>query len=301
MAKWNVLNRFGKLILVAMILVVPLTVLYVQNKTKGLQENLAGPIIDVSSYVERTLVLVVGSIVDEVYRYSMMFSDIDELYRLKMEIRKVHAMKALTREIEIENVKLKQLLNASSHIDAAKPVAARVIGRGGTSTSRIVQIDKGTNHGIRHGDAVIDDTGAVGRVLITGRSSSDVLLITDAASSVDVIVQRSRAQGMARGGHFENRYILKVNDFDRLKDVQIGDTVVTSGIGTEFPVGMLIGKVVKAKPAPDGMYLNAEIEPAVDFAKLEHVLVLRGKGIMRAWQTEEPVEQCLLFSKATNK
>jgi rod shape-determining protein MreC len=153
-------------------------------------------------------------------------------------------MQARVEELSIENEHLRALANATSTIDGPRPLGARVIGRTGQPLTRLLTIDRGANHGVARGDGVIAEDGIVGVVLAVGRYSSDVLVMTDPTSAIDVVVQHSRARGIIRGRGDDDKYAGVVEDFDRLRDVKPGDAVVTSGIGARFPVGMMVGNII---------------------------------------------------------
>jgi rod shape-determining protein MreC len=57
-------------------------------------------------------------------------------------------------------------------------------------------------------------------------------------------------------------------------DIQVGDTIVSSGLGEVYPKGLRIGTVVSVRQRPYGMFYEIEVEPAVNFATLEEVLVV---------------------------
>jgi rod shape-determining protein MreC len=94
---------------------------------------------------------------------------------------------------------------------------------------------------------------------------------------VDVILQRSRAQGIMEG-KVDEICILKY--VQKNEDVQVGDLVVTSGLGGVFPKGMLVGTVSQVDPMRPGIFQYIEVHPSVDLSKLEEVLVL-GEGSKR--------------------
>jgi rod shape-determining protein MreC len=119
--------------------------------------------------------------------------------------------------------------------------------------------------------AVVSPEGIVGHVLQTSPHCAKVLLITDFNSSVDAIIQRSRAKGLVEGNG-ENFCRLKYAP--RTHDIQPGDRVVTSGLGGRYPKGLMIGKIRKIKKKSYGLFQQAEIIPSVNFAKLEEVFVI---------------------------
>ncbi|MEK6580535.1 MAG: rod shape-determining protein MreC, partial [Bdellovibrionota bacterium] len=113
--------------------------------------------------------------------------------------------------------------------------------------------------------------GTVGRILRTTRNSADIVTVLDMLSAVDAIVERSRARGIVEGLTDEIcvlRYTLRTDD------VQLGDILITSGLGGIFPKGIPIGVVSKVNRKAFGITQEIEIHPNVDFTKLEEVLVV---------------------------
>ena len=132
-------------------------------------------------------------------------------------------------------------------------------------------MNQGENDGVAKDMAVATSEGVVGRVIEVSRNTAKVLLITDANSAVDVIVQRSRAQGILEG-KIEETCILKY--VQKSEEVQVGDRVITSGLGGIFPKGLVVGTVTKVDRKRPGIFQYIEVTPAVDLSKLEEVLIL---------------------------
>ena len=122
--------------------------------------------------------------------------------------------------------------------------------------------------------AVISTEGVVGKLIAVAPDASRVLLINDHNSGMDAFDQRSRARGIVAGavdGDLMMKYV------DRTEDVKPGDTMVTSGMDGIFPRGLLVGQVARVSQEGPGLFLNIDIRPAVEFRKLEHVLILTQK------------------------
>jgi hypothetical protein len=100
------------------------------------------------------------------------------------------------------------------------------------------------------------------------------MLLSDPSSSIDVRSQRTRARGALRGEDSDERYGAEVEDFDKLRDVKPGDVLITSGIATRFPPGLLVGTVIETSAPDDSLYLRAKVRPAARLDTLEYVLVL---------------------------
>jgi rod shape-determining protein MreC len=111
--------------------------------------------------------------------------------------------------------------------------------------------------------------GIVGRILLAGDKSSEVLLITDPVSAVDAYIHRTRARGIVKGvgtgcvmEYIENK-----------SDVSVGDKVISSGKDGFFPKGVIIGTVTDI--SPDGSFISAGISPHVDLNSLEEVVIIQ--------------------------
>jgi rod shape-determining protein MreC len=122
---------------------------------------------------------------------------------------------------------------------------------------------------------VVTSDGVVGRVIEVSLHTAKVLLITDPNSAMDVIVQRSRTQGIMEG-KVEEVCVLKY--VQKNEDVQVGDKVITSGLGGIFPKGLMTGTVTRVERKRPGIFQYIEVTPSVDFSRLEEVLILKGES-----------------------
>jgi len=209
---------------------------------------------------------------------SEFFTTLHELGTLR---RENEALRGLADRLMIENVRLKeaeaenenlrrllQFTRANPHQEYR---AAEVIGRDPSSFLFYLAIDVGSEQGIEPGMPVVTDKGLVGRIAEVGFACSKVLLIIDARSSVNALVQSSRASGVMEGvvgGGLVMRYI------SQDQPVSVGDVVLTSGLGGNFPKGLVIGQVVAVHQQDIEMFQQAQVRPTVDFSRLERVLVI---------------------------
>ena len=150
-------------------------------------------------------------------------------------------------------------------------VPANVVAQDLSAWFQSVIIDRGSATGVRPGMPVITDSGVVGLVAGTTPRASKVLLITDPQSRVDAFVQRSRARGSVRGSTDHKAAFEHVL---REEDIQVGDLLLTSGLGAIYPKGLIVGKVAALDRKPYGLFQEVEVEPSVDFRQLEEVFVI---------------------------
>lgn len=177
------------------------------------------------------------------------------------------------REAEIENVTLREQLDFKRANPTYDLLSAEVIGRDPTSLLRYLTIDRGAHDGLTEGMPVVTAAGLVGQVSEVNAHSAKVLLVTDASSSVSALIQNSRATGIVQGEIGRGpvmRYI------QQGESVNVGDMVLTSGLGGNFPKRLVIGQVTAVRQRDIEMFQEAEIRPAVDFNRLEMVLVIIG-------------------------
>jgi len=193
-----------------------------------------------------------------------------ENQRFKKEIGLIRRQLHEAEELYLENVRLRELLDFKER--AVYPLtAADVIGYDPSNLSSIIIIDKGRRQGINRDCAIITNDGLVGRVVEVADSTSKVLLINDINSGVAALIQRSRSSGLV-SGTLAGGLILHYLSCDA--DVKISDLVITSGLSSLYPKGILIGKVTKIQEERGAGEILAEVKPAADLNKLEEVLVV---------------------------
>jgi rod shape-determining protein MreC len=149
---------------------------------------------------------------------------------------------------------------------------AELVGLDVSAWFRSALIDHGRSSGVRAGMPVVsaEGYGLVGLVTTTSRGAAKIMLLLDRQSAIDGIVQRSRARGVVRGG----KDALEFEFEARGGDVQIGDAIITSGLGGVYPKGFRIGEVVAVSDPGSKLLQTATVQPAVDFGRLEQVYVM---------------------------
>jgi rod shape-determining protein MreC len=118
--------------------------------------------------------------------------------------------------------------------------------------------------------AVIAPEGVVGRIVVPSARAAKVQLLIDRNAAAGVIVERTRAQGVVVGSGDDR---LQMQYVSEVSDLAVGDVVVTSGIDTIYPKGLVVGRIeVVEKNGP--AFKRIIVKPAVDFSRLEEVLVV---------------------------
>lgn len=179
------------------------------------------------------------------------------------------------REVERENQQMREMLRFAQTRPGLElrgaQLVARVIGQESNNFLEYIMLDLGATHGIEVGMAVLTDQGLVGRISSVTDSTSKVLLITDASSAVNAIMQSSRLNGVVRGvpgGDLVMDYIPQSAIFS------VGEVILTSGLGGRFPKGIPIGQVVEIYQRDIDVFQQAVVRPTVDFRRLELVMVV---------------------------
>ncbi len=182
-------------------------------------------------------------------------------------IRKLEAL-------EEENRRLRRLLELRQNL-RTDMVSAQVIGKSTNDFFRVarVTLDREARD-IGPSLPVISPDGVVGTTLKASGDAVDVRLVVDAGFGVDVVVQRTGARGYARGTGDETKYALSVEYVQRTDEVEVGDLLVTSGVGRRFPRGIPVGTVAQVLKRDFGIYQQVIATPAVDFSRLEEVLIV---------------------------
>jgi rod shape-determining protein MreC len=207
----------------------------------------------------------------------------------------------LVNQLAVENIRLKEteadyetlgrLLgfaeaesNATREFKAVE-VRARVIGREPSNLLQYIIIAVGAQDGMEIGMPAVTENGLVGRIEVVFPTASRVRLITDADSSVNVLVQRTRATGVVKGqagGRLILDYLPQGEDV-----VSVGDIILTSGLGGGFPRQLVVGQVVSVQQKDYELFQTAEVRPTVDFDRLEIVLVITN-FVPLALETDTP-------------
>ena len=178
-------------------------------------------------------------------------------------------------EVERENEQLREMLNFAQTRPGLElrgaQIVARVIGQESNNFLDFIMLDLGSTHGLDVGMPVVTDQGLVGRISEVTNTTSKVLLMTDASSAVNAILQSSRLNGVIRGspgGALVMDYIPQGAIFS------VGEIVLTSGLGGRFPKGIPIGQVIEIRQRDIDVFQQAVVRPTVDFGSIELVMVV---------------------------
>lgn len=149
--------------------------------------------------------------------------------------------------------------------------AAAVIGRDPSPFLHYIIINRGSNDDIRRGMPVVTNQGLVGRVDAVIADAARVQLITDPASAVNVHLQNADTDAVLLGSVTGD---ISLDMISQDVTVEPGDLVLTSGLGGGYPPDLILGQVVTVRSLEFELFQQATVQPAVDFTRLEIVLVI---------------------------
>lgn len=266
-------NKKGEIvgIVVTVIILILLVILTnTENSNLSYIENIANklvnPIQNGLTYVK-----------NKVHGNSSFFTNINDLKAENEQLQEKNSkLEETLRELETikaENQTLKEYLNLSEKYSDYKTVAADVISRDISNYSKTIVINAGTKSGIKENMTVIASEGLVGFVISATDTTSKVQTIVDSSSNTSSILSSSR-DGVVCKGILEQNNNLKAVYIPTDATIASGDSVETSGLGGIYPKGIHIGKISKVVNTTNLNDRYALIETAVNFNKLETVLVI---------------------------
>jgi rod shape-determining protein MreC len=260
-----------------------LLLLSMNSGQKGQWNPLEQIVIEVTVPIERLFQRTVAWTEDFWSNYFFLVNVRRENTALKREVDALKVENSRYREQLFTYDRLKALLQFKQSLNIPA-VAAQVIGLDPTGWFKSVIIDKGTSAEISMDMPVVNASGVVGRVVSVSPHYAKILLLIDQNSAVDSLIQRSRDRGMVRG---LGRETCSLDYMIKTSDVQEGDKVVTSGLGGVYPKGIPIGQVIHVEDSPGDLFKHITVKPAVDFSRLEEVLVILRKKVSSEEQNKK--------------
>jgi rod shape-determining protein MreC len=233
----------------------------------NLVEQLA---VEATAPFQKLVTLTIRATRDFWYGYFDLVDVRRENRRLKTQIDALTIENTQYRELLAAHRRLQELLQFR-HAVSHPVLAAGVIGRDPSGWFKSIVIDKGGNSGVVLDMPVVNAEGVVGRIVSVSPNYAKALLLIDQNSAIDCLLQRSRDRCMAKGVSGD---ICKLVYADKSSDISVGDMVITSGLGGVFPKGLPVGQVLHVRESAGALFKDIDVLPAVDFSKLEEVLVV---------------------------
>ncbi len=178
----------------------------------------------------------------------------------------------LNASLAAENVRLRQLLNSAETLEDTVLIA-EIIGRSPDPMMHQVIVNRGQEHGVYQGQALVDAKGLMGQVVEVGGRSAKVLLITDSTHALPVQINRNGEQLIAEGAGGRSHELVLPYVANTL-DIVEGDLLVSSGLGQRFPVGYPVAEVIEVDKDPSRRFARVITQPMADISRSRHALLV---------------------------
>lgn len=214
-----------------------------------------------------------GNKITGFFRIIALIGDLNkENVTLRENNTKLEAEISALKEIQRENSVLRQALAISASEYPVQEVAL-VVGKDIQGIQDWILINRGLKHGITENMTVISPENAlVGKISEVSSSFSKVMLITQKNSVVAGIIENNRIEGLVKRNDKGGLFI----DFvPKTENLELGLKIVTSGTDNLYPKGVLIGKIESINDSDNQIFQKITIAPAVDFSKLEQIIILK--------------------------
>jgi rod shape-determining protein MreC len=196
--------------------------------------------------------------------------------RLREEAQRLRVQALRVMETTEENQRLRRLLALKQAMPLAT-LSGEVIAREWGGWVRSLTVNRGRDENVARLTAVIAPDGLIGRVVDVRPGASIVQVLTDPASTVGAHAVRTRTTGIVEGeprGTLRFKYMAREGG-----GIQVGDLIVTSGAGGLSPRGIPVGRVRAIDDRGSALFSYAQLDPAVDFARIDEVLLIVGEGV----------------------
>lgn len=212
------------------------------------------------------------------------FGSIDDLSEqnaaLEQENAALRAELERAELVEKENERLREYLSMKAEYPSFSMEEGMVIGREAANYVTVLTLNRGTVHGIEKNMPVVTDQGIVGCVSEVGLTWCKVSTLLETARSVGVYLPRNQASGILSGDHSMRVDGLCKLTFVELDakdvDVQPGDAVYSSGVGSVYPPNMKVGEIVSVEIDNASRTLVASVRPTVDFSEPDFMMIITG-------------------------
>lgn len=174
-------------------------------------------------------------------------------------------------ELEAENRRLRALLGSSDKV-SDRVLIAELLAVDMDPFSRQIMLNQGSRDGVFVGQSLVDADGILGQVTRVGPFSSTAMLITDPSHALPIQVSRSGLRAIAVGAGSVN--LLELSHIPNNADVQVGDALVTSGLGRRFPPGYPVGKIRSIERDNGQPFAKVLVEPSAHLERNREVLLV---------------------------
>lgn len=201
----------------------------------------------------------------------------EENKRLKGRLEEFAKLQADVNDLASENTRLREIVDKQDDLRDYEPIQATVIARNPDQWEKKVILDKGEVHGVKKNMAIITAQGLIGKVILTTPFTSSVELLSTQNPIYRVsakVMGKKQAFGLIEGYDDERKELI-LKRIDSNVEIEVGQQVMSSGLGGVFPQGLLIGEITEVSTDDYGLTKMAYIKPAADFQLLDHVIIAK--------------------------
>lgn len=190
---------------------------------------------------------------------------------LKAKLAQANVYLQKYAKLSAENAHLRGMLNFPTPVDGRVDIAS-VIGIDNNPLRQILVLNRGKKHGVYVGQTVLDESGIMGQIINVYGSSSRAMLISDGDHSIAVKIARTGVRAVVTGNGDSGS--LTLNYVPNTADLQVGDKIVTSGLGQRFPSGYAVGVVSFIDRVNKHEFIRASIKPSAQLSADNYVMLL---------------------------
>lgn len=267
-------KRYRDIAIVVLLLAVPFFFLRASVRRPEDMNAVDRALMTVAAPLEYVAAVLARGVSRVVSGYVYLLDVKEDNNRLVFENARLRGRVRELESAEAENRRLRRLLGLREVIPE-ETVSAVVVAKDTTEYFRVAHVVLDSPAaGLRENMPVVTLDGTVGTVLRVAGDKVDVQLTVDSGFGVDVVVERTGARGFVRGTGNRKRYEVRVEYVQRTDEVDVGDLLLTSGVGCRFPKGLPVARVTRVVRREFGIYQEVEAEPTVDYSRLEEVLIV---------------------------
>jgi rod shape-determining protein MreC len=222
---------------------------------------------------------------------------VQENYALKEQAFEQQTKLQRFNTIEAENTHLRTLLNGNIPIQP-KAILGEISHMGRDPFTHTVVVNRGSQHNIKAGQAVVDSKGVIGQVTRVYPFTSEVTLITDKELSIPIQIERNQLRAIAFG---EGNNTLDIPYLPTNVDIKVGDKLVTSGIDGVYPSGLAVAVVTKIQQNPESPFAKIVSTPVADVSNHLQLLLLELPEFKESEVAEPALETAEAKKEEANK
>lgn len=213
---------------------------------------------------------------------------------LKAKLAQANAYLQKYADLSAENARLRGLLDAPLAVDGRTDIAA-VIGVDNNPLRQILVLNRGRNHGVYVGQTMLDEAGLMGQIINVYPNNSRAMLLSDVQHSIAVTVQRTGQRAIVTGsgdsGSLHLQYV------PNTADIQVGDNIVSSGLGQRFPSGYMVGRVSYIDRIGKSEFIKARVKPSSNLQDDSYVMLLSPNKKIRLNKPVLHPDDAIVFSE----